>query len=57
MGRTSNNPKKFVISCRVNHKEMRDLQERAEEYGISITNLLRKCLKLPEQHHRSANKL
>lgn len=57
MGRTSDNPKKFIISCRVNHREMRNLQERAEECGISITNLLRKCLELPEQHYRSANKL
>lgn len=50
MGRTSIKPKKFVISCRVNYEEMRDLQERAEEYGISITTLMRKCLELPEQH-------
>ncbi len=48
MARTSNNPKKFVISCRVNHREMQDLLERADEEGISITALLRKCLSLPE---------
>ncbi len=47
MGRTSTNPKKFVISCRVNHREMQDLVDRAEEEGISITALLRKCLQLP----------
>ena len=55
MGRSSDNPKKFVISCRVNHKEMRALQSRAEEHGISITSLLRKCLELPEQHFSNAN--
>ncbi|BCR04456.1 hypothetical protein DESUT3_15250 [Desulfuromonas versatilis] len=52
MGRTSTNPKKFVISCRVNHREMQDLVERAEEEGISITALLRKCLQLPPTQTR-----
>ncbi len=47
MGKTSNNPKKFVISCRVNHREMQDLIERADEEGVSITALVRKSLNLP----------
>ena len=49
MARVSSNPKKFIISCRVNHQEMEALQERAEAYGMSITTLLRKSLELQER--------
>ncbi|MEJ2698279.1 MAG: hydrogen-dependent growth transcriptional repressor [Desulfuromonadales bacterium] len=49
MGRTSTNPKKFIISCRVNHREMEALQKRAEDSGLSITMLLRKSLELTER--------
>jgi hypothetical protein len=51
MGRTSTNPKKFIISCRVNHREMQSLQKRAEASGLSITMLLRKSLELAEREH------
>jgi hypothetical protein len=49
MGRHNPNPKKFIISCRVNAREMRTLQERAEEAGLSITMLLRQSLDLQAQ--------
>lgn len=48
MARVSANPKKFIISCRINHDEMEALQERAEACGVSITDLLRKSLELSE---------
>lgn len=53
MGRTSANPKKFIISCRVNHREMETLQKRAEASGLSITMLLRESLELAEREHGS----
>jgi len=49
VARSAANPKKFIISCRVNHREMEVLQKRAEESGISITTLLRKSLELVER--------
>jgi hypothetical protein len=49
MARVSDNPKKFIISCRINHQEMESLQERAEACGMSITMLLRKSLELQER--------
>jgi len=49
MARVSSNPKKFIISCRINHQEMEALQERAEANGMSITMLLRKSLELQER--------
>lgn len=41
--------KKFIISCRVNDREMRVLHERAKQSGISITLLLRQSLDLQAQ--------
>jgi hypothetical protein len=49
MGRVNPNPKKFIISCRVNAREMRTLQERADAAGLSITMLLRESLELHGQ--------
>lgn len=46
MARTSQNPKKFIVSCRINDEEMETLRELAEESGLSITMLLRKSLTL-----------
>lgn len=54
MARSAANPKKFIISCRVNHREMEVLQKRAEESGISITTLLRECLELTDRDFSSA---
>jgi hypothetical protein len=48
MGRISTNSKKFVISCRVDHREMRLLREIAREQAISITALVRQSLNLPD---------
>lgn len=54
MARSATNPKKFIISCRVNHREMEALQKRAEECGLSITMLLRKSLELVERDFSQA---
>lgn len=44
MGKSVRNPKKHIISCRVNEVEMEVLQHMAEEYGSSISELLRQTL-------------
>jgi len=46
MGKTVKNPKRFIISCRVNDEEMRLLQQRAKEAGTNISNLFSPILKL-----------
>jgi len=48
MGKSVKNPKRFIISCRVNDQEMQILQERAKEAGTNISNLLRDSLDIPE---------
>lgn len=50
MARTSTNPKKFIVSCRVNNEEMETLRDLAEEHGLSITMLQRKSLDLITQN-------
>lgn len=55
MARVNDNPRKFIISCRVNHREMQELHERARESGLSITALLRECLDFPEEAGRKQN--
>ena len=53
MGRTVKNPKKHIISCRVNEGEMESLQYLTEESGISISELLRQTLlQLCDQPHQ-----
>lgn len=53
MPRFSENPKTFIVSCRVDDSEMRILQSRASQAGITITKLIRTCLELPEaEGHR-----
>lgn len=44
MGKTVENPKKFIISCRVDDKEMEVLQTMAEKAGVNISTLLRRSL-------------
>lgn len=44
MGKSVRNPKKHIISCRVNEVEMEVLQHMAEEFDSSISELLRQCL-------------
>jgi hypothetical protein len=48
MGKTVQNPKKFIISCRVNDQEMELLQQLANQSGLSISNLLRQTLNFNE---------
>jgi len=54
MPRINQSPKKFIISCRVNDREMRDLHQRARESGLSITMLLRQSLDLQTMNHGRA---
>jgi hypothetical protein len=49
MGKTVQNPKKFIISCRVNDQEMELLQQLADQSGLSISNLLRQTLNFGEE--------
>lgn len=48
MGKSVESPKKFIISCRVDDREMDVLQALAQEKGVSISSLLRKSLDLLE---------
>ncbi len=52
MGKTVKNPKRFIISCRVNDEEMRLLQQRAKEAGTNISNLLRASLEIDRMNQR-----
>jgi hypothetical protein len=55
VGKSVKNPKKHIVSCRVNEGEMETLQHLTEESGISISELLRlSLLQLCEQPHQSA---
>jgi hypothetical protein len=49
MGKSVQNPKKFIISCRVNDQEMELLQQLANQSGLSISNLLRQTLNFGEE--------
>ncbi len=54
MGKSVKNPKKHIVSCRVNEGEMETLQHLTEESGISISELLRQSLlQLCDQPHQS----
>lgn len=46
MGKSVKNPKRFIISCRVDDHELDALQERAKACGTNISNLLRVCLEI-----------
>lgn len=50
MARSTQDPKKFIISCRINTQEMENLRELADESGMSITMLLRKSIDLMTQN-------
>ncbi len=54
MGKSVKNPKRFIISCRVNDEEMQLLQERARQAGTNISNLLRASLDIDQQNQRQA---
>jgi len=44
MGKSVENPKKFIVSCRINDREMEQLKELAKQSGTNISNLLRRSL-------------
>jgi hypothetical protein len=48
MGKSVENPKKYIISCRVDDQELQTLQELARSAGTNISNLLRRSLDLLE---------
>jgi uncharacterized protein (DUF1778 family) len=51
MGKSVENPKKNIISCRVNDREMQVLQELAKKAGTNISGLMRKSLLSMAQSH------
>ena len=58
MGKSVKNPKKHIVSCRVNEGEMETLQHLTEESGVSISDLLRQSLlQLCDQPHQSAQQV
>ncbi len=46
MGRSSKNPKKHIVSCRINNEEFEILADLAQKTGCNISNLLRRSLDL-----------
>ncbi len=44
MGRSVENPKKYIVSCRVDDLELNTLRARAKESGINISDLLRQTI-------------
>lgn len=54
MGKSVKNPKRFIISCRVNDEEMQFLQDRAKLAGTNISSMLRDSLEIPEIEQRQA---
>lgn len=57
MGKSVENPKKYIISCRVNDDELQTLQEMAKTAGTNISSLLRLSLNLLEQDGGGASQL
>ena len=50
MGKFVENPKKYIVSCRVDDQELQILQDLARSAGTNISNLLRRSLDLLEQN-------
>jgi len=48
MGKSVENPKKYIISCRVSDNELLALQAVARKSGVNISTLLRESLKLKD---------
>lgn len=57
MARTSKKLVKHVISFRVNELEREALEEIADEFGVTISTLLRKSLKLLEKAYLNGDGL
>jgi len=55
MGKTVENPKNYIVSCRVSDRELESLQEMAKESGTNISNLLRQSLGLLDFDHTGAH--
>ncbi len=53
MGKTVKNPKKFIVSCRVNDNEMEALNKLAQDAGTNISDLLRQSIFMLEQDLRA----
>jgi len=51
MGKTVENPKKYIISCRVNDEEMQILQDLARKSGTNISDLMRHSLNILAEAH------
>jgi uncharacterized protein (DUF1778 family) len=51
MGKTVENPKKYIISCRVNDEEMQILQDLARKSGTNISDLMRQSLNILAEAH------
>ncbi len=50
MGKSVENPKKYIISCRISDQELENLQALAKAQGTSISTLLRRSLNLLEEN-------
>ena len=57
MGKTVENPKKNIVSCRVDDDEMQVLQELARHADLSISMLLRHSLDLLQTNLSSEMRL
>lgn len=51
MGKSVQNPKKNIISCRVNDREMQALQDLARKAGTNISDLVRQSIMTLAQSH------
>jgi hypothetical protein len=51
MGKSVQNPKKNIISCRVNDREMQALQDLAKKAGTNISDLVRQSIMSLAQSH------
>jgi hypothetical protein len=50
VGKTVDNPKRFIISCRVSDRELQVLQEQAKASGTNLSELLRQSLNLADPY-------
>jgi hypothetical protein len=50
VGKSVENPKKYIISCRVDDQEMQILRKLARSAGTNISNLLRRSIDLLDRN-------
>ncbi len=53
MGKSVRNPKKYIISCRINGGELETLNKLAQHAGTNISELLRQSIFRLEQELRA----